>query len=264
MNVKHVLCTLILGWIGFLPTGMQANVSAQSVSIMIDQPIHFLGVDGSDILVGPGSYLVEITEHWLKLVPEERRNAILIEAEPGIHQETLLEPIAKLNMSDEEVGEIVLLLPDGNGWRATGTISGITSRGLPRTKPRLALRDQRASTPSQTPRGGKTVLDALGKRTKDGSFFTPPDPWDKFLLNLVQELGGKVKQLETELSKLKNRHSVHRHNYEDRTPGGNAWVSIRQLRKMQDDESHHYDNYGLYFKKEPKASTVQKVTGKPK
>ena len=264
MHVKHVLCGLILGWIGFLPTGVSAIGNVQSVSIMIDQPIHFRGVDGSDALVGTGSYLVERTQNWLKLVPEERRDAILIEAKPGIHQETLVEPIATFNLNDEEVGEIVLLLPDGNGWRATGTIGGITSRGLPRTRSRLALGGQKVPTPSTTPRVQKRTFAALDKTKKDSPFNAPPDPWKRMMSNLVQDLEGRVKRLEAELSKLQNKYSGHRHNYEDRIPGGNAWVSIRQLRKMQDDESHHYDNYGLYFQKEPKAIAVQKVTGNPK
>lgn len=265
MYVKHVLCTLILGWMGFLSTGALATtVSGQSVSIMIDQPIHFRGVDGSDALVGPGSYLVERTQNWLKLVPEERRDAILIEAESGIHQKTLVEPIAKLNWSDEEVGEVVLLLPDGNSWRATGTMSGITSRGLPRTKPRLALPYQKASTSNLTPRDEKGVPDTFDKNKEPGPAKQVPDPWQRMMWNLVQDLSGKAERLEAELSKLQNQYSGHRHNYEDGVPGGNAWVSIRQLRKMQDDESHHYDNYGLYFKKEPKATAVQKVTDKPK
>ena len=56
-------------------------------TVKLDQAIHFLAADGSDVLVRPGTYEVEAAEEWLRLVPGERRNALLLEAHQTQHDD---------------------------------------------------------------------------------------------------------------------------------------------------------------------------------
>ena len=54
--------------------------SYASTTITLEQAVHFLNAEGSDVLVKPGTYQLEGTEQWLRLIPGERRDALLLEA----------------------------------------------------------------------------------------------------------------------------------------------------------------------------------------
>jgi len=129
--VSFVLtCTL---WIPILPA--QASVPDETTTITLDQPVHFLGTDGSDVVANPGEYSVEAAQEWLRLIPgTERRDALLIEAQKGTHEVKVEIPIVLSTPGSEpdelDVHVVQLLNPDGTSMVATGTYSGIQSRGL--------------------------------------------------------------------------------------------------------------------------------------
>jgi len=112
----------------------QASVPDETTTITLDQPVHFLGTDGSDVVAEPGDYSVETAEEWLRLIPgTERRNALLVEAQKGHHDVKVEIPIV-LSTPGTEPDELDLhmvqwLNPDGTSMVATGTYSGIYSRG---------------------------------------------------------------------------------------------------------------------------------------
>jgi hypothetical protein len=103
------------------------------------------------VLVPPGTYTVEAAEEWLRLIPDERHNAFLLEAEALSHEEDIKEPLALSVPGDEGKSPdrhvVMLLLPGGQSLIATGSLSGIRDRGLagrsarlsPSVKPRLNL-----------------------------------------------------------------------------------------------------------------------------
>jgi hypothetical protein len=96
--------------------------------------IHFLNPAGDDIEVGPGVYQVKAAESWLKLVPEGKSpsRAVLLEANRGPHEEKVTERLVR-TISDPETPDILhlaLLMPDGFGMEAVGTVSGIRPRAL--------------------------------------------------------------------------------------------------------------------------------------
>jgi hypothetical protein len=113
----------------------QASAPDETTTITLDQPVHFLSTDGSDVVAEPGNYSVEAAQKWLRLIPgTERRDALLIEAQKGTHEVKVEIPIVIStpgSESDElDVHVVQLLNPDGTSLVATGTYSGIQSRGL--------------------------------------------------------------------------------------------------------------------------------------
>ncbi|MCA9454916.1 MAG: hypothetical protein KC584_20155, partial [Nitrospira sp.] len=132
---KRVLCAMFVSI--FLQSGLpaQALIPDETTTITLDQAVHFLGTDGSDVVADPGEYSVEPAEEWLRLIPgTERRDALLIEAQQGTHEVKVEIPIV-ISTPGSEPGEldvhvVQLLNPDGTSMVATGTYSGIQSRGL--------------------------------------------------------------------------------------------------------------------------------------
>jgi len=113
----------------------QASVPDETTTITLDQTVHFIGTDGSDVIANPGDYSVEAAQEWLRLIPgTERRDALLIEAQPGTHEVKVEIPIV-ISTPGTEPGEldvhvVQFLNPDGTSLVATGTYSGIQTRGL--------------------------------------------------------------------------------------------------------------------------------------
>jgi len=114
---------------------VQASVPDETTTITLDQTVHFIGTDGSDVVANPGDYSVEAAQEWLRLIPgTERRDALLIEAQKGTHEVKIEVPIV-LSIPGTEPDEtdlhiVQLLNPDGTSLMATGTYSGIQSRGF--------------------------------------------------------------------------------------------------------------------------------------
>ena len=111
-------------------------------TITLERPIHFLAPDGSDVLVPPGTYTVEKAEAWLRLIPDERHNAFLLEAESSSHEENIEKPLVIFVPGEEgespDMQMVMLLLPGGQSLTATGSLSGIRDRGLPGRSARLS------------------------------------------------------------------------------------------------------------------------------
>jgi hypothetical protein len=239
------------------------NVVAGS-QVTLEQPVHFIGVDGSEARLSAGTYSVEAGETWLRLIPGERRNAMLVEAEGIVHQEVVVETTARLNSVNDDLQEIVLLLPDGTGLKAVGTRSGVISRGLLPRRQRnrlLAPRAPQTSTRQDIQRIQR-MSPAIVDKKKKKEFLIPSDPWAKTLVALIQQMGKRVKSLEAEVEKLKKH--KHRHGRTSTGSGGNQWINIRQLRKMQDDESEHSDDYGIYFRSSANSEASSFYTEEPK
>ena len=128
----------------------QASVPDETTTITLDQPVHFLGTDGSDVVADSGDYSVEAAQEWLRLIPgTERRDALLVEAQKGTHEVKVEIPIVLSTPGDEpdelDVHVVQLLNPDGTSMVATGTYSGIQSRGLFDAAKRSAARARAAA-----------------------------------------------------------------------------------------------------------------------
>ena len=109
------------------------TLAAARTIVEFSSAIHFLTPTGDDVKVGPGTFEVELTESWLKLVPAGQGNteAVLLEATLGTHEETLERAEVRLESEGEnsDVVHLAMLLADGAGLEAIGTKSGIRPRG---------------------------------------------------------------------------------------------------------------------------------------
>ena len=131
MNTKLFYSLSIVLWL--LPQMSSATVDSKAASTLtIDKAVHFLMADGSDGVVGPGVYLVEDADEWLRIISGERRDAFLLEAVPIQHKEDLKDPKALLQPGETDEPRLVLLLPGGRGLEAIGSISGVRSRAVKR------------------------------------------------------------------------------------------------------------------------------------
>ncbi len=113
------------------------TVEPESATVEIDMAVHFLTPSGEDVVILPGAYEVKSETGGIRLVAEEGTSSesLLIEATPTDHEETVTNPMA-VTLSDKNNEQVItLLLPNGKGWAAWGSYSGVHSRAGQR--PRL-------------------------------------------------------------------------------------------------------------------------------
>ena len=125
-------------------------------SITIANTMYFLDQDGRYIIAPPGMYLVRARESsYLVLIPNQGRQALILQARTTDHHETISEPIA-LTLPDQESDiHVVLLQPNGKGLEAMGAVTPVRLRGtdaptLTEEQIRQAL--AKKSSPPQTPK----------------------------------------------------------------------------------------------------------------
>lgn len=132
-KIFQIVCVLSLA-ILLEGNGLRAEFVDPLTTIELDSSVHFLSTDGSDVEIASGTYTVEPAEDWIRLIPGERRDALLIEAERGRHSMDIDGPLAMgFGSGSPEQADlylVMLLLPGGESMEATGTLSGIRPRGF--------------------------------------------------------------------------------------------------------------------------------------
>ena len=124
--LPHLTFGLVLILLFCLPNGAQSEQDTPHISL--EQSVHFLSPGGDDVVVNPGTYLIEQREAWLRLTAGERTDAILIQAETITHGDSL-ESVQALSVEGEsDRHHLLLLFPQGHGMESVGTYSGIRSR----------------------------------------------------------------------------------------------------------------------------------------
>jgi hypothetical protein len=102
--------------------------------VTFEQSVHFTAPDGTPVVVHPGTYTAEAAEQAIRLIPSgDSPEALLIEARQGTH-ETPLEVLLALSLpgttpKELDFNYLMLLLPTGRSLEATGSYSGIQTRG---------------------------------------------------------------------------------------------------------------------------------------
>ena len=98
------------------------------------QPVHFTDPNGTPVIVQPGTYTAEASEKVIRLISDkDSQTALVIEAQQGTH-ETELEDFLALSLpgtspAELDLHHVMLLLPNGHSLEATGSYSGIQTRG---------------------------------------------------------------------------------------------------------------------------------------
>ena len=133
MHQRIVVILILSFWI-FAPKAMAATQGGLPATIELTRSIHFISADGSDVVIEPGRYQIEPAEDWLRVIPGERRDALLLQAQATGHDEPIRTPLVRLMPGEEDLYSLVLLLPDGRAMEAIGSISGVRSRALKRSR----------------------------------------------------------------------------------------------------------------------------------
>jgi hypothetical protein len=127
LALSFALVTLI----GALATGWLYASETQGTTITFAAPVHFLMLDGNDVQVPGGTYRIEQAgESQLRLLSESAQ-PIQIAATKIVHEERVSSPtaIAVMEEGQDDTLHLLLVLADGQGLDATGSFSGLRSRG---------------------------------------------------------------------------------------------------------------------------------------
>ena len=228
-----------------------ASVPDETTTITLDQAVHFIGTDGSDAVADPGDYSVEAAQEWLRLIPgTERRDALLIEAQPGTHEVKVEIPIV-ISTPGTEPGEldihiVQLLYPDGTSLVATGTYSGIQSRGI-RDRARQAAARARAkaeaarrAAAAKAQQGADAARVAALKAKQAAEQVT--EALSTTLLTATNKLRADLIPLIQCLDAAKDQSRANLLGYVDQfqsDPGGfSQWMIKHQMGQMQANFSH--------------------------
>ena len=131
--IRQRVCAMTTALV--LLTGACATIQDRPTtdSITLDKPVHFLALDGNDIVAASGTYRIEaIEDRTLRLIPSKAVSGTtpLIVAAMALPHELPIESRVALSVPNgEDEHHIVLLLPDGKGWDAGGTYSAVRPRG---------------------------------------------------------------------------------------------------------------------------------------
>jgi hypothetical protein len=204
--MKHIFIRSILS-LCFLAMGnpLLAAETRTGPLVKIETAIYFLTTDGSDVLVPPGTYQLEAAEEWLRLVPGERRDALLLEAVLFQHEENLETAKALSQPREADEYRIVLLLPEGHGFEAIGSVSGVRSRAVRRPLTSRARTQPKQASPSFTQSKKRTVIKKSKPLTKSPT--QPNDPLNQRMQNLehlVSTLQATINVLQNRISKIES------------------------------------------------------------
>ncbi len=150
------LATTLLGW--FL---VGISTALADITVTLDQPVHFLNAEGSDIILEAGQYELASADTWLRVTPSQGQavDALLLEAQSANHEESLTEPLAVSAPGESpDVHHLALLLPEGKRLEAIGSYSGVRSRARISLLTIQRLRALSSRTQSTPPTEFKTPL----------------------------------------------------------------------------------------------------------
>ena len=125
----------VIGAALVLLTGACATIQDRPTTdtITLDRAVHFSAPDGDEIIAASGIYRIEALEdRALRLSPGEAASSappLIVAAMALPHEQPIESRVALSVPNGEDEHHVVLLLPDGKGWDAAGTYSGIRSRG---------------------------------------------------------------------------------------------------------------------------------------
>jgi len=124
---------LAVGWFCFaLAQTAAAATGPVEPTIQIAERVHFAAPDGGDLVVEPGLYRVEAVESLaLRLYREgAESDAVLVQARPAEHDETLERAVAVLVTPQEGEWRLVLLSPSGGALEALGYVGEVRTRAV--------------------------------------------------------------------------------------------------------------------------------------
>jgi hypothetical protein len=128
------------------PASAQPDVPAKP-NVVLNTAVHFTGLDGRDISVGPGQYFVDQSgASALRLTPVSGGRSLVIQAQSSRHEQyELFSAIALTRPGKKGEVHVALLLPGGQRLEAVGSLTE-PPRSTERVKPQKALPPEQSST----------------------------------------------------------------------------------------------------------------------
>ena len=127
-SVGSIFALALGTWVLFM--GLNPVAEAAS-TLTLEQPVHFLASDGTDVMVGIGTHEVETLVGSRLRLNMEGGETMLLDAQATTHNEEIEVPLAvTVSDDDPDVVHLVLLLPNSQALDAPGSISGTRSRGF--------------------------------------------------------------------------------------------------------------------------------------
>ena len=120
-------------------------------TVEFKRPLHFLTPGGEDIIVQEGTYEVGQATEWIQLIPVggNKTEALLVEATPITHNETI-GVATTFSVSEHEDEHVLrLLLPGGTGLESVGSYSGVRSKAVRRPIKQGTQVQRQLNIPSQ-------------------------------------------------------------------------------------------------------------------
>jgi len=129
---KKILSVLLAGALLSPVLQAQASESPDSLSVTLEKTVQFPNLEGEEVLVPAGDYLVLAGKEQLTLTGSDS-HPIIIEAYEGSHSTELLAPaVVFISSEDDEATKahlLVLYYPDGKTLEALGSDPAVISRG---------------------------------------------------------------------------------------------------------------------------------------
>ena len=111
------------------------NTDRSQTTIQLDKTMHFTAPDGVPVLAAPDNYLVEQTaDAQLRLVPDKGGSPLIVAADTGTHDLEVSAPFPLILALNDDARDIILLMPDGTALDARGSLSGVRTRDIVRTR----------------------------------------------------------------------------------------------------------------------------------
>src|SRR5450432_1656546 len=122
---------------------------APTATVLLSNTVHFQSAEGTDLVLERGSYSVEPAASGGLSVSGANGKPLVIPATAATHEEKLAGPRAVIVPAGTDEQHLILLLPDGKRFEATGSLSGVRSRGLarPAMVSNMALQSALATAP---------------------------------------------------------------------------------------------------------------------
>ena len=111
---------------------LSVGITSANTTITVEKAVHVTTAEGSDLILNIGDYTVEPAQDWLRITPSNGTavDAHLLETQVGKHEERLTDPLAiSATGVEPDTHHLVLLLPGGKSLEATGSYTGVRSRG---------------------------------------------------------------------------------------------------------------------------------------
>jgi|CXWL01.1.fsa_nt_gi hypothetical protein len=169
---------------GLLFIGLSSWAGSAPI-ITLQQSVHFLSSDGSDVTVDAGTYEVDTLVGSRLRLNAKGGTPLFLDARATTHSEMIEAPLAvTVSGDDPDVVHVVLVLPNGQALDAAGSISGARPRG---TEYPLASSAQiqfvvtQKTPPTQPPvpygvEKGRVLQGLVSPQLGDLQLYTQPQP----------------------------------------------------------------------------------------